>query len=284
MLQVGYVRNQGMELRNRYDANQASQFDRAKPTGIQACRPYQRVGFIGVNTSRTHSNSNGLGVRLERRCSAGLSLLATHRRMKPLGMRAHDQYTVMLIDNIRHNHGPQGAPHRSIISWAYDLAFGPGYPFGRSSGGALGRVIGAGKSTASRQPGSGNHFGTRSNGSNRVGSRALEEGRCGRAASSAAGAPRCGGAAPMPSQTCRSRAMDREGVIFGRGALNFGMATFKDTETREAVRLQIRCEMLNPFNSVNPAKPNIDVSTRQFGTISGATDAKIIQIGVKVIF
>ena len=78
--------------------------------------------------------------------------------------------------------------------------------------------------------------------------------------------------------------MDREGVIFGRGALNFGMATFKDTETPEAVRLQIRCEMLNPFNSVNPAKPNIDVSTRQFGTISGATDAKIIQIGVKVIF
>ena len=67
LLQVGYVGTKGVSLPNRYDANQASQFDPVNPQGIQTRKPYRRVGFVSANTSQTYSNYNGLDVRLERR-------------------------------------------------------------------------------------------------------------------------------------------------------------------------------------------------------------------------
>ena len=70
----------------------------------------------------------------------------------------------------------------------------------------------------------------------------------------------------------------------GPGAANFDISLFKNTQVSESTRIQIRCEMFNAFNSVNLSNPNTNVSTRQFGTISGAADARIIQLGLKVIF
>ena len=288
MLQVGYVGNKGVELPNRYDANQASQFDPANPTGIQARRPYQRVGFVSANTSRTYSNYNGLDVRLERRFSGGLSLLATYTWMKQLGIRSHDNYTVMLIDNIRHNYGPEGAPHRSIISWVYELPFGPGKAFLGGSGGALGRIVGGWQVNGIAAMRSGNHLRTRSSVSNGVGSRAGNK-------ADATGQPanlerrRRTTVSWFNTDAFADPPFTRygnagEGVITGPGAVNFDISVFKNTQITETTRLQIRCEMFNAFNSVNLANPNTNVSTRQFGTISGAADARIIQMGLKLIF
>ena len=288
MLQVGYVGNQGRELPNRYDANQASQFDPASPSGIQARRPYQRVGFVSANTSRTYSNYNGLDVRLERRFASGLSLLATYTWMKQLGIRAHDQYTVMLIDNIRHNYGPEGAPHRSIVSWVYELPFGPGKAFLGRSGGALGRVVGGWQVNGIAAMRNGNHIGTRSAVSNGVGSRAGNKadatGQPANLASGQRSAVRWFNTDAFADPPFTRYGNAGEGVITGPGAVNFDLSIFKNTRVTETTRLQIRCEMFNAFNSVNLANPNTNVSTAQFGTISSAADARIIQLGLKVIF
>lgn len=106
MLQVGYVGNKGVELPNRYDANQAPQFDPANPMDVQAKRPYQRVGSVSANTSWTSSNYDGLDLRLERRFAGGLSLFATFIRMNQIGIRSHENYPVMPIDTIRPTTAP----------------------------------------------------------------------------------------------------------------------------------------------------------------------------------
>lgn len=290
MLQVGYVGNKGSNLPNRYDANQASQFDPANPRTIQERRPYQRVGFVSANTSRTYSNYNGLDVRLERRFSGGLSLLGTYTWMRQLGIRSHDNYTVMLIDNIRHNYGPEGAPHRSIVSWVYELPFGPGRAFLGGTGSVLGRIIGGWQVNGIASMRSGNFLGTRSSVSNGVGSRAGNK-------ADATGQP----ANLPPGQRTTARWFNTdafvdppftrygnagEGVIAGPGGVNFDISVFKNTQISEGTRLQFRCEMFNAFNSVNLNNPSTNVSTKgsQFGTISGAADARIIQLGLKVIF
>ena len=43
-------------------------------------------------------------------------MLAPHTWMKQMGIRSHNNYTGMFIDNIRHNYGPREAPHRTSMS------------------------------------------------------------------------------------------------------------------------------------------------------------------------
>src|SRR5437879_8581799 len=79
LLQVGYVGNKGLNLPNRYDANQAAPFDPLNPLPIPARRPYKTLGFISANSSSTYSNYNGLDVHVERRDRKSTRLNSSHR-------------------------------------------------------------------------------------------------------------------------------------------------------------------------------------------------------------
>jgi hypothetical protein len=66
----------------------------------------------------------------------------------------------------------------------------------------------------------------------------------------------------------------------------------KDTRITEHVNLQFRAESFNFLNHVNLGAPNVSFSpgangrnaSASFGTISSARDARINQLGLKVIF
>jgi hypothetical protein len=74
--------------------------------------------------------------------------------------------------------------------------------------------------------------------------------------------------------------------------VNFDLSLIKDTRVTERVNLQFRAESFNFLNHVNLGGPNVSFSpgangrnaNANFGTITTARDARINQLGLKVIF
>jgi len=76
------------------------------------------------------------------------------------------------------------------------------------------------------------------------------------------------------------------------GTVNFDVSLIKDTRITERIRLQFRAESFNVANHVNlgltddtfSPGPDGRNARAQFGTIVSARDARINQLGLKVIF
>lgn len=289
LLQIGYVGNKGDKMQIRYDANQAVQLNPANPLSINDRRPYKRLGFVSANSSQGYSSYNALDVRVERRFSAGLALIGTYTWNKQLGIRTFDNYTVMMIDNIRHNYGPESQPHRAVISYVYELPFGPGKALLKNANPVMKRIIGGWQVNGITTMRSGSFLSASSNVNNGAGSRAGNK-------PDATGLP----ANLPPDQRTRARWFNTaafaepsftrygnsgEGVIRGPGAVNFDVSLFKNTPITEGTILQFRAEAFNALNHVNLSDPARNISDpRTFGTISNAASARIVQLGMKLLF
>ncbi|MBM3760283.1 MAG: hypothetical protein FJW36_08560 [Acidobacteria bacterium] len=76
------------------------------------------------------------------------------------------------------------------------------------------------------------------------------------------------------------------------GTVNFDLSLIKDTRFRERFNLQFRVEAFNAFNQVNyglvddtfGAGPDGRNARAQFGTSVSARDARIVQLGLKLVF
>ena len=76
------------------------------------------------------------------------------------------------------------------------------------------------------------------------------------------------------------------------GTVNFDLSLIKDTRITERINIQFRAESFNFMNHVNLGAPNVSFSpgtngknaNANFGTINTARDARINQLGLKVIF
>lgn len=76
------------------------------------------------------------------------------------------------------------------------------------------------------------------------------------------------------------------------GTINFDMSVMKDTRISEQLRLQLRGEAFNVFNQVNLRAPNTTFQpgaagtniSGNFGVITAARDARIMQVALKLIF
>jgi hypothetical protein len=75
-----------------------------------------------------------------------------------------------------------------------------------------------------------------------------------------------------------------EGTIVGPGMVNIDLSFFKNIKFTESKLLQFRWEMFNAFNHVNLGNPVTDVTSPQFGVISSAAAARIMQAGLKFYF
>lgn len=289
LLQVGYVGNAGRDMQIRYDANQAREIDPLRPTTIQERRPYQRLGFVSANSSAGYSSYHGLDVHVERRYRAGFSLIGSYTFMKQFGIRTVDNYTVMMINNIRHSYGAEGIPHRAIFSYVYELPFGKGKPLLGSLNPVMDRLIGGWQVNGITTLRGGSFLSVDSNVNNGGGSRANNR-------ADATGQP-----AQLPSdQRTTARWFNPAafidppytrygtsgvGVYIGPGAVNTDLSIFKNTRIVESKTLQFRAEAFNAFNKVNLNNPNTNASDRaRLATITGAASARIVQLGLKFIF
>ena len=289
LLQVGYVGTNGIDLPNRYDANQASPFDPNNPLTIAQRVPYPTLGFVSANASSSFSNYNALDIHVERRFSSGFSLIAAYSWAKDMEVRNYDNYTMFYEDNVRRNYGPENNAQHAVFSYIYELPFGPGKPILGAAHGALGYIVGGWQLNGITTINSGFYLSSSSDVDNGVGSRAGNE-------ADATGLP-----ANLPSgkrnpyQWFNTAAFSNppytrfgtagEGVIIGPGSVNFDLSFFKNFNFTEERRLQFRIEMFNSFNHVNLGNPDTDVSDPlHFGVINSAAAARIIQAGLKFYF
>lgn len=289
LLQVGYVGNLGRQMQVRYDANQAVPMDPLNPTTIVDRRPYKRLGFVSANSSKGYSSYHGMDVHVERRYNNGFSLIGSYTFMKEFGVATVDNYTVMMIDNIRHSYGAEGIPHRAIISYVYELPFGKGKSLLNSMNPVVDRIIGGWQVNGITTLRGGQFLQVASNVNNGAGSRAQNR-------ADATGIP-----AVLPSsERTRMRWFNPAafvdppytrygtsgvGVYLGPGAVNFDLSAFKNTRIVEGKTLQFRVEAFNAFNQVNLNNPNNNSSDRaRLATITGAASARIMQLGMKFIF
>lgn len=289
LLQVGYVGNSGRDMQVRYDANQAVPMDPANPTSINSRRPYKKLGFVSANSSKGISSYHAMDVRVERRYFNGLAIIGTYTFNKQMGIRGVDNYTVMMINNIKHSYGPESNQHRSVISFVYELPFGKGKPFANSLNGVMDRIVGGWQTNGILTFRSGSFLSADSSVNNGAGDRAQNR-------ADATGLP-----ANLPTEErTRQRwfntaafvdppytrfGLSGVGVIVGPGGSNWDLSIFKNTRITEGTSLQFRVEMFNALNHVNLNNPALNVSNRStFGTITSAAPARIIQLGLKLIF
>ena len=74
-------------------------------------------------------------------------------------------------------------------------------------------------------------------------------------------------------------------AIRGPGRWNVDLALTRAVATGSARQLQLRLEVFNVFNHVNPANPVSSLSRPDFGRITAAAgDPRIVQLGVKYQF
>ena len=80
--------------------------------------------------------------------------------------------------------------------------------------------------------------------------------------------------------------------LFNAGIVNVDFSIIKNTRIRERWNVQFRVESFNFANHVNLLPPNTSFvpgvdgrnSSSTFGTITSARDARIIQLGLKLLF
>jgi hypothetical protein len=76
----------------------------------------------------------------------------------------------------------------------------------------------------------------------------------------------------------------RKGSLIGPGSLTWDMGISKNLAVAGNRKVQIRAEFFNIFNRVNLNNPNANISAAAFGTISGASDPRIGQLALKILF
>lgn len=75
-----------------------------------------------------------------------------------------------------------------------------------------------------------------------------------------------------------------KGSLSGPDFLNWDMGFFKNIRTTERLKIQFRAEFFNIFNITNLNNPTTRVNDAGFGSIRGASDARIGQLALKIFF
>jgi hypothetical protein len=72
--------------------------------------------------------------------------------------------------------------------------------------------------------------------------------------------------------------------LLGPNAVNWNAAAMKEFPLREAMMLQFRTAFFNALNQVNPGNPNVTLTNGNFGRITSAAAARMLQFGLKLRF
>lgn len=74
------------------------------------------------------------------------------------------------------------------------------------------------------------------------------------------------------------------GLISGPAMSNTDLSVLKDFMLREPIRVQFRAEAFNAFNQVNFGNPSTSVNSSAFGAIRDASDGRVIQLALKLLW
>jgi hypothetical protein len=76
----------------------------------------------------------------------------------------------------------------------------------------------------------------------------------------------------------------RRRLFHGPGLNNFDMKLAKITKITENKSLELRFEVFNLFNHAQFLNPTGDITSSDFGLITGAREGRILQAGLRFVF
>ena len=269
----------------------------------QSLRPYpQFVGVSSRNANYGNSIYHAMLVRVEHRMSRGLSIVAAYTVAKQIddmvpsvngfpgesfsGAPPQNFY------NLRNERALASwdTPQTLVLSYVYQLPFGPGKALFNSNG-ALSKIIGGWQVNGNTTFQSG--FPLHINGGNASGTFAGTQ----RPNWSGVDATLNG---PIQSRLLRyfdtSQFTFNAPFTFGNaprlmpnlrspGVSNFDISVFKNTKVTEAFNVQLRVEAFNAFNRVQFGVPNTSINSTAFGVISSQQNLpRNLQLGLRLLF
>ena len=307
VLDAAYVGNKGTKLNGFRNLNQRAVITNANGSQSAGARPYPAFGDIQWMENRVLSNYNSLQLRLEKRFSRGLSALLSYTWGKAL-TEAPDHISTSSVgagfdtgtfrepqngNNLKAERGLAefDIKQRFVASYIYELPFGHGRRWGSDWHKAADLFLGGWQLTGihALQSGLGltatlagstmlNLGGERRSRPNVVGNpilsaseRTLQRWFNTNAFALFNPAPQAFGNAGV-------------GIMRGPGYVNFDFTLAKNFPVTERVRFQFRTELFNAFNRANFGPPNIARESSGFGQILSASNARIIQFGLKLYF
>jgi len=308
LLDVAYVGNKGTKLNGFRNLNQRAVITNANGSQSAGARPYPAFGDIQWMENRVGSTYNSLQARLEKRFSRGLSALVSYTWGKALtgspdhistsgGGAGIDTGTFREPqdgNNLRADRGLAefDIKHRFVASYIYELPFGHGRKWGAGWNSVADALHGGWQVTGIHvlQSGLGltatlggasvlNIGGERRARPNLIGNPVLPE--------SERTLQRWFNIdAFQPAFSPGPQAFGNAGVgiMRGPGYVNFDFTLAKNFDLTERFRAQFRTEFFNAFNRANFGPPNIARESSGFGQILGASNARIIQFGLKLYF
>lgn len=318
LLEVAYVGGKGTHLLGTDDLNQPTlQAHLANDiqnnptwTGygpeVSLIRPYVGWGSITSIVSSFDSNYNSLQISLNRRVATGLTIGAAYTWSKTLTDNSYDRGQAPQDPyNLRAEYGPAAfsLPQVLVVNYVYEL------PFFRAQHGLIGHVLGGWELSGVSRFQSGYPLTiTQDNDpfniwdwSSATPQQTLTMSNDGLGLD-LSGSPSTKRAlqisnnvkGPKTTQEWFNTAAFTDaigqfgnsgnGIILGPGLNNWDMAMMKNGRINERFSMQFRAEFFNAFNHPSFSRVGTDVDAPGFGTVQGAHDPRIIQLGLKLMF
>jgi hypothetical protein len=319
LLEVGYIGTRGLQLmRNNESGLDVNQLDPkymslgsklnetvANPfygivnSGIfttqtisrmQSLRPYPLfTNIIPLYSAGSSSTYHGLQASFTKRYAHGFQLQGNYMWSKCIdnGMTHQNSYDIRASRAV----SSTDVTHRMVVSYVYEMPFGHGRRFGHNAPKVIDTLLGGWQFngittlqsgtplsiTATNVAGIGNPAAfANSNGRNPNISGDIH-GRLNRYFDTTVFS--------QPAAFSFGNLTPRVNSLRSPKTQNHDWSIFKDVALRERLRLQIRAEFLNAFNTVRFSSPNTSVASTSFGIVSSQDNSpRQTQLGLKLIF
>lgn len=288
LAEIGYLGSKGTFLAQRLNLNQATlDPDPSRPTSQQSRQTFPLFGnTIRATYPEANSTYHAGFLKAERRFAGGYSLLGSYTFSKSLdaGSLIDDQPRDIFNKRLSKARSTFDLRHRVVISGTWELPFGPGRATLRSGPGAW--LLGGWQVNSIFNWQSGFPF------------TALAQGNvcnCGAAMQTAqqVGDPWANARRIRESWFDTTAFAQPPAGRFGSAGRNildgpsqtwFDLSLFRVVPVGETARLQIRAEAFNAFNTTRFGQPGGGLNTPNFGVITSAADARILQLALKLNF
>ncbi len=295
LLDVNYVSTQGRHLLRRPDINQVTPAvqSASASTNINALRQYQGFTNIRLYESSAASNYHALQVGVTRRYSKSLTYSFAYTWSKALTDASGQDDGVENLRNYRAERSHASFDRNQIFTASYVYYL----PFFKAQDGLAGKALGGWQLSGLIQAQGGAWLTpsiTTATGGRRpdlVGKVSYLDPRQVQTFTvlgnqSVTGNfffdPTAGKIFAVPAANLYGSSPPT--ILKGPGRHNWDLSLFKNIKATEQVNLQFRAEMFNVWNHASFRNPNMNASSRDFGTISDAGSPRLIQFALKLLF
>jgi len=290
MVEAAYAGSVGRKLNSRIDINQA-RLPAFLDEPLEPRRPYPTFGAISMSKNLAVSSYNAFQMKVEKRFSHNLYLLAAYTISKSLDSASSSSTGAQNRQDVRAEYGLSDFDQRQrfVVSYLYQLPFGRGQRYLSAARGLTAALTGGWQLNGILTFSSGNPF-TVAVGQDRslTGVNYQRADLVGPNHGNLPASQRTVQCwfdtsafqlAPLGTFGNAGR-----NIVIGPGTNNFDFSVLKTSQITEGKSLQFRAEFFNILNHPQFLLPVADPTSMLFGQILGVRPAREIQFALKFIF